>query len=132
MKKDALISLVDDDQFYKFAAKIQFQRVGHLGDIIDFDHGEAALEFILNNISDPSKLPDCIFLDINMPIMDGFEFIKEFIQIKSRIGKPIVIYMVSSSRDTVDSERAEAISAISDFIIKPLSIDCLQEILQKL
>jgi len=132
MKKDKLISIIDDDVIYKYAIKIQFQEVGVMSNIVDFDNGEDALHYMTQNLSKTSKLPDYIFLDINMPIMDGFEFMEEFIKLQPNIGKPITVYMVSSSVNNVDIERAKAISQISDYIIKPMSVDHLKTFLNKL
>jgi len=132
MKNNALVSIVDDDFIYKYAIKIQFKEVGFMSEIMDFDHGEEALEFMVNNLSNPTNLPDYIFLDINMPIMDGFEFMEEFIKLKPNIGKPIVVYMVSSSVNTIDVHRANEISEISDYIVKPLAASRLRSLIQNL
>ena len=87
---------------------------------------------MLDNLDNEPEYPDVIFLDIDMPVMDGFQFMEEFIKIKPRIGKSITIYMVSSSIDPVDIERANNISAISDYIIKPIGLVRLKEIMENL
>ncbi|EPR70725.1 two-component response regulator [Winogradskyella psychrotolerans RS-3] len=67
-----------------------------------------------------------------MPIMDGFQFMEEYVKIKPKLSKKITIYMVSSSVDPVDIERAKNISDISDYIIKPIKAGQLQEIMNNL
>ncbi|WP_240927948.1 response regulator, partial [Cellulophaga sp. Z1A5H] len=97
-----------------------------------FSDGEEALNFVLKNLNDKIELPDIILLDINMPIMDGFQFMEEFVKIKPKLGKKIVVYMVSSSVDPKDIERTKKISAISDYIIKPIEIEKLKAIIENL
>lgn len=67
-----------------------------------------------------------------MPVMDGFQFMEEYVKIKPRVGKKITIYMVSSSLDPVDIERAKRISAISDYIVKPIGLGRLKTIIEGL
>ena len=90
------------------------------------------LEFLIDNLDNNEELPDVIFLDINMPIMDGFQFMEEYARIKPKLNKKITIYMVSSSVDPVDMERAKNITEISDYIIKPIKAGQLQEIMANL
>ena len=94
-----------------------------------FSDGEEALEFMVDNLHNNDELPDIIFLDINMPIMDGFQFMEEYVKIKPELNKKITIYMVSSSVDAVDIERARGISDISDYIIKPIEPKQLTKIM---
>jgi CheY-like chemotaxis protein len=93
-----------------------------------FSDGEEALDFMLDNLHNDKELPDVIFLDIDMPIMDGFQFMEEYIKIKPDLGKKITIYMVSSSVDPVDIERAKKISDITDYMVKPVTHDQLKHI----
>ena len=97
-----------------------------------FSDGEQAINFILDNLNQENNFPDVIFLDIDMPIMDGFQFMEEYIKIKPRVGKKITIYMVSSSLDPVDIGRAQKISAISDYIVKPIGLVRLKTIIEDL
>ncbi|MCK0136773.1 response regulator [Arenibacter sp. S6351L] len=100
--------------------------------IMVFSDGEEALDFMLDNLHNDKELPDVIFLDIDMPIMDGFQFMEEYVKIKPKLGKKITIYMVSSSVDPVDIDRAKKISEITDYIVKPITHDQLTTIVQEL
>ncbi|MCK0147535.1 response regulator [Arenibacter sp. F26102] len=100
--------------------------------IMVFSDGEEALDFMLDNLHNDKELPDVIFLDIDMPIMDGFQFMEEYVKIKPKLGKKITIYMVSSSVDPVDIDRAKKISEITDYIVKPITHDQLTTIIQEL
>ncbi|QWX84557.1 response regulator [Cellulophaga sp. HaHaR_3_176] len=120
MKTTNLLCVIDDDDIYKYAVKRAVKVNKLTNKIITFSNGEEALEFFIENLNKNENIPDVIFLDINMPIMDGFEFMEEYIKLKPSVGKKITIYMVSSSIDEADVKRAKNISAISDYLLKPI------------
>ena len=126
------ICIIDDDDIYKFTVVKTLELLEFEKNIKVFADGEEALEFLVDNLNKNNELPDVIFLDINMPIMDGYQFMEEYVKIKSKLGKKTVIYMVSSSVDPVDIEKAKRISDISDYIIKPIEPGKLKSIMEKL
>ena len=126
------ICVVDDDDIYQFTISKTLKSLELAKKITVFSDGEEALNFMLDNLNNENELPDVILLDINMPIMDGFQFMSEYVKIKPKVGKNITIYMVSSSVDPVDIERAKSISEISDYIVKPIKRGELKSILEKL
>lgn len=132
MEKLLVICIVDDDDIYKFTLNKTIESQNFANKIMMFSDGEEAIDFLSDNLNDSNNLPDVIFLDINMPIMDGFEFMEEYIKIKPYVGKKIIIYMVTSSIDPVDIKRSKAISEISDYIVKPIDAKQLAEIVENL
>ena len=126
------ICIVDDDDIYQFTMVKILESLKLQKKIIAFSDGEEALDFILDNLEKDHELPDVIFLDINMPIMDGFQFMDEYVKIKLNLTKKITIYMVSSSVDPVDIEKAKGISDISDYIIKPIKPGQLKSIMAEM
>ena len=74
------------------------------------------------------QLPDFLFLDINMPLVDGWAFLEKYEGIYKTLSKSIKIYMVSSSIDPRDTDRAKANSHICDYISKPVSRENLAQI----
>lgn len=120
MGKSFLICIIDDDDISRYSISRSLEALKLSRKILIFSDGEEAINFMMDNIGKSNNLPDVIFLDINMPIMDGFQFMEEYAKLKPRVGKKIIIYMTSSSINTVDIERAKAISEISDYLIKPL------------
>ena len=126
------ICIVDDDDIYQFTMVKILESLKLQKKIIAFSDGEEALDFILDNLEKDHELPDVIFLDINMPIMDGFQFMDEYVKIKLNLTKKITIYMVSSSVDPVDIEKAKGISDISDYIIKPIKPGQLKSIMTEM
>ena len=131
MMKPIIICIIDDDDIYKFTITKTLETEKIAKKILVFNDGEEAINFLIDNISNSEEIPDLIFLDINMPIMDGFEFLEEFVSLKPKVGKKIQIYMVSSSVDTVDRDRAAKISEVSDYIVKPIESNKIATILEK-
>ena len=75
-------------------------------------------------------LPDYIFLDINMPFIDGWMFLDDYEHIKSKLAKPISIYMVSSSIDPRDMSRARNNGNVKDYVVKPVTREKFIELLK--
>ena len=86
-----------------------------------FPNGKAAIDFLTSKHDQPSELPEIILLDLNVPIMDGWGFLEEYLLLKPKIGKKILIYVVSSSIDPDDIEKARAISEVTDYVLKPVT-----------
>ncbi|QNK78055.1 response regulator [Winogradskyella undariae] len=126
------ICVIDDDDIYQFTITKILESIKLSKKILLFSDGEEALDFMVDNLYNDDKLPDIIFLDINMPIMDGFQFMEEYVEIKPKLNKKIIIYMVSSSVDPVDIAKAKEISDVSDYIIKPIKAGQLRSIMSNL
>ncbi|OPZ98603.1 MAG: hypothetical protein BWY70_01181 [Bacteroidetes bacterium ADurb.Bin408] len=67
-----------------------------------------------------------------MPVMDGWEFLEEYIMLQPKLEKKITIYIISSSINPRDIERASTINAVTDFIIKPVTREKFTEIIKQL
>lgn len=129
MKKIKLTYLIDDDEIYIFTTKKLIDKVGFSEKIAVFENGKEAIDAIKLTLRNNNELPDVILLDLNMPIMDGWQFLDEFIRIKSE--KKIKIYIVSSSVDPTDIERANTYNMVSNYIVKPISREKLHEITEE-
>ena len=132
MQKNYKICIIDDDEVYKFFMKRVLKIKKLAEDVISFADGEEAYNFFNKNKENPEKLPDLIFLDINMPIMDGFQFMAEYVKIQAAIDKKITIYMITSSIDPIDLEHSKKYPEISNFITKPIKADVLKRIINSL
>ncbi len=124
-----VIAVVDDDTVYQFTASRTLKATKLTDQILQFPNGQEALKFLTNNSADATKLPDIIFLDINMPVTDGWMFLDEFKKLKAEFAKEMRIYMVSSSIDPRDLNRARANTEVSDYVEKPISMTKFTELL---
>jgi two-component system, chemotaxis family, chemotaxis protein CheY len=129
-RKAPIIALVDDDKIFQLTASKTIKSTEITDTILQFLNGEEALQFLKRNISNPSTLPDYIFLDINMPYIDGWMFLDDYDNLKSKITKPISIYMVSSSIDPKDIQRAKTNNNVKDYVIKPVTREKFLELLK--
>ncbi|TSD68008.1 response regulator [Inquilinus sp. KBS0705] len=119
--------IIDDDKIFVYGFNKLLQ-LRHLdAQIQAFNNGKEAIDFLTNPINS-QFLPDIIFLDINMPVMNGWEFLKEFEEIQSQLGKKISIYAITSSVDVNDIERAKNNTLIKDYILKPINDTHLKQI----
>ena len=126
------LTLVDDDDVFVFLTTRMLEKYQLVDLIKIFDNGYDALVFIKENMDNIESLPDIILLDLSMPIMDGWQFLDEFVKINPKIGKKITVFICSSSISPDDVARAKSINAVSDFIIKPMTKDKLIEIIKNL
>jgi CheY-like chemotaxis protein len=128
MKKVEIACIIDDDQIYVFGVKKLIALHNFCKNILVFGNGEEALNYMTPLIESAEKMPDVILLDINMPVMDGWEFLDEFIKIQPRAHKTIEVYMVSSSINPADVERAKKYSELSSYLIKPITPEDLKRV----
>lgn len=132
MRKIKNIALIDDDDTFVFLTKKVIEQTNLVEQIKVFGNGRDAINFLKENSGNPDLLPEIILLDLNMPIMDGWQFLEDYILLKPKIGKKITIYIISSSISPHDIERAKGINAVSDFIIKPVTKEKFIALLSKL
>lgn len=125
-----LACLIDDDKVYANLIKKILEIKNLSENLLLFRNGQEALDYfraLLENLTE-HQLPEIILLDLNMPVMDGWEFLSEFMLIKNQFHKKITLYVVSSSIDPRDLERAKSFQLVEDYLIKPIEIKKFQEI----
>ena len=130
MSKFKDVFVIDDDKVFHFIIKKLF-----LKNNIDINpsfylNGLEAIEEIREKISNGVTMPDLILLDINMPIMDGWQFLDEFRKTKkTTTNGQTIIYLVSSSDSVSDLNKAkEYQDQVKDYFFKPMSLDDLKKI----
>ena len=131
MSKVNNLWVVDDDEIYRFAIKIIINRAEIAEQTHYFNNGQVAIDAFRENLLAPEQLPDMIFLDLNMPILDGWQFLEAFSCLSPAISKKIKIFLVTSSNDEEDYKRARMTGNVDDFIVKPLTINALRSIMVK-
>ena len=128
-----LACIIDDDSIYVNLVKRIIDTKKLCNNLLIFNDGKESIDYfeaLLQNLT-ADKIPDIIFLDLNMPIMDGWEFLELFTKIKPRFNKTITLYVVSSSINPVDVERAKSLSSVTDYLVKPVNIDDFETIFRK-
>lgn len=121
--EESIVALVDDDKIFQLIASRTIRATHFTGKILQFNNGMEAIDYLQSNADNTDALPDILFLDINMPIVDGWMFMEDYVNLKHRVKKIIRIYMLSSSIDPRDMERAQCMSDIREYVIKPIGQD---------
>ncbi|NEU07399.1 response regulator [Flavihumibacter sp. R14] len=111
------VLVVDDDEVVLFLHDLMVRESGLSLSPHIFATGKSALEFLKDNYSEAENY--LIFLDINMPVMNGWQFL----ELIEKLGYKISVIIVSSSIDPADFEKAKSYGLVKEYIIKPLSID---------
>lgn len=127
-----LLCVIDDDSIHHFTTKKIAERVGIEKSLLLFTEAKVAFEYLVENRERENSLPDCLFLDINMPIMDGWQFLAALENVFSSFTKQFPIFMVSSSLDELDTERAAQNRIVTGYILKPLTKEKLLESISQL
>ncbi|AUP79745.1 response regulator [Flavivirga eckloniae] len=128
-----LACIIDDDDIYINLIKRVIETKKLCENLIVFKNGKQSIDYfqaLLENL-DRDKIPDIILIDLNMPIMDGWEFIEQFTKIKNKFNKLITLYIVSSSINPADIDRAKSLNSIEGYLVKPIVINKLERIFNK-
>ena len=126
------IAIVDDDEIFVFLTRKVIERSNIVELVKTFNNGLEALKYFRENVNNPEALPEIILLDLSMPVMDGWQFLDEYVKLHIKTEHPIIIYICSSSISPDDIERAKTISVVSDYLIKPVTKEKLVEIIEKI
>lgn len=118
--------LIDDDEHTNFLNRTIIRHAKFADEVVSEVKAQEALKYLATE-TENGELPDLIFLDINMPLMDGWDFLREYARLGLNGSSPKII-MLTSSINPKDEERALNIRELSGFRSKPLSYDVLDEI----
>lgn len=125
MKEYSQINIIDDDAIAIFGLKRALVSVGFTTEVLTFENGLDALENFGQLIEDGSELPSLIFIDLNMPVMGGWDFMEEFTKILPPQTDMPKIYIMTSSIGMRDMEKAKTFGLEDNYLIKPVSGDIL-------
>ena len=133
MKKISSIFIVDDDPITVFGIRKMLKPVALCDDVQIFQNGKEALDALILRKNEGDGIPEVIFLDINMPIMDGWDFLEEIMTLELK--QKIIINMITSSIDPLDYQKwneakAKCLHILNlknkpIFKIEPSDLDCI-------
>ena len=122
--------IIDDDPLSNMICKLTLDVALGKPDIEVFTSAEQGLEYISSLSDNASGEPTILLLDINMPVMSGWEFLSRFDDLSEIIKRNIKIYILSSSVDPRDRQRSYSNTNVKDHFVKPLTIDVILVIVQ--
>jgi CheY-like chemotaxis protein len=125
IQNKSLFVLDDDITFHRLltlANQKNLFRVSHHYQV------RSILTHLWKHKNDPTNLPDVIFVDLTIPLYDGWFFLNVYQKIHYWLCKDIAIYVVTASKSEIDIERAASYSFVKQYITKPISMDKLKEI----
>lgn len=128
MKKINHICLIDDDHIFVYGAKRLMREMDFYEDLSVYSNGQEALDQFQEMVESGTDLPSLMFLDLNMPIMNGWEFLEAFLNIPGIEPKGVTIYIMSSSVDPRDLEKIQSHTSIKNYVLKPLTTEDLEKI----
>ena len=134
-KKLNCVLLVDDDEATNFLNKMVLNKSGIAEHIETLLNGKEAIDYITSKGKYENKehyypKPKIIFLDINMPVMDGWEFIAAYKNLDEEVKDKMIIVMLTTSFNPDDKIKADAIPEITSLRNKPLSYEVIDEIMK--
>ena len=126
------VCIIDDDPIFVYGIKRMMKEIDFCDELIVYTSGESALNELGSLVHEGKKLPDIIFLDVNMPVMDGWLFLDDFVKIPNHNQNHLSFYILSSSINTDDLEKAKNYELVNNFISKPVSSSDLKCLLKEL
>ena len=123
--------LVDDNPDDNFFHERVIRKSDAANIVIAKQTGMEALDYLTSKKDHNDTHPDLIFLDINMPRMNGWEFLEEYNKLYKQFQSHAIVLMLTTSVNPDDRMKAELLNGVSDFKTKPLTGEMLTEILGK-
>lgn len=125
------IMLVDDNLHDNFFHEREIKKSNLATIVITKTTGLEAIEYLKSKNNNKDNQPDLIFLDINMPGMNGWEFLQEYDQLDKKLQSKVIIIMLTTSDNPDDEAKAKTWSFVSDYITKPLTKGIMEAIIKK-
>jgi CheY-like chemotaxis protein len=123
-----VILLVDDEPVFNFIADSHIKRIDSSSEVFSVHNGKEALDFLHRAINGQLKMPTHIFLDLNMPVMDGFTFLHEYKKLLTAQTNNTKVVVLTSSNNPWDKAHVQSYD-IDNYINKPKSTQHLKYVL---
>ena len=126
------VLIIDDDKIFQFILKKRIENINDIIEIVTAENGNEALEAFQDMISHNLPLPQDVFIDLNMPVIDGWQFLDEIEKIVPDIATKVNIYVCSTSIAPDDKIRALNYKIVKEFLIKDIADEDLVRIIYEL
>ena len=123
--------MIDDDDICTVIMKKNISKLYPQLAVASYKHGKEALDAFMKMKHDEQELSCVIFLDLNMPVLDGWEFLEIFTTLVRRAKKQVSIYVISSSISNDDRVRASSYNEVSGYLLKPITRNTLLDVVTK-
>ena len=131
MFKPLQIMIIDDDPVHHSITKVILKKNGLTQPVQSYFEADKAIDHLITSSKDYLLLPDIILLDINMPIMDGWQFMENFERFKGELNSLPAIYIFTSSITDTDRNKAKSYELVVGYIEKPVDTVVLKALLDK-
>jgi len=125
MKVFDLAYIIEDDPITSIITELIVKQNSAFGEVQTYMNGQEAFDKLSAAELSEAKIPDLILLDLNMPIMDGWEFLDAFSAL--RLPKPVCVYVLTSSIHPDDIERSKSYKEVKGYFTKPLDDEVVQQ-----
>lgn len=130
-----VLLFIDDDEDFLYVLSRVANKLDFISEIQTAKNGKAALDTLIALKYAGKRLPDTMFVDLNMPVMDGFEFLEKFKMLRetySEFKKIVPIIMLTSSREDSDKKNVLEMGIVQNYVIKPAGMKNLESMLRDL
>ena len=125
------ILIIDDNDIDAFILERIIDRSAFCGEVISKHWAQEAIDFLQENDHIHGKIPSLIFLDINMPVMNGFEFLEAFAQLSDAVKLRSKVVMISTSNHLQDRQKALNNPYVHDYLVKPADPALVDKVMQE-
>ncbi len=130
-KKIAKALIIDDDEISNFITTSILEQSNHVQDVDVVMSADEGIEYLQKQIKEDLTIPTLILLDIKMPVKSGWDFLEDFKKLNSNKLNNVKIVMLSSSVYPDDVHKAQTYSEVSGYLFKPITLEKVEEIMEK-
>ncbi|MCZ4409542.1 response regulator [Cryomorphaceae bacterium 1068] len=120
------IMVIDDDSTFLFIFRKQIEKLEEIMIVNESRNGSEAISYLKGTINNLGEMPDLIVLDLNMPVMDGWDFLDEYVKICENGAQKVPVCILSSTINQADFDRANTYESVKSFFSKPITSEQLK------